>query len=207
MGTVPNARRTLGEVAESLRGLYWGGALRLEMLKSLEHDPYLRKISAIHRLLGIPSDYSERGLELHREPKVLVDVSCGLDGKKRKMTPFTRDRFIEMASVAKKDGVEIAVKWAYRSAVDQARLIRRHLRWGSSLSDVLTWAAAPGFSEHHTGCALDIEAAAKGDPFERTDVFSWLVLNAGNFNFFMTYPEGNGKGIIYEPWHWFCCPD
>ena len=38
--------------------------------------------------------------------------------------------------------------------------------------------------------------------FEKEPAFFWLTENAGKFQFYMSYPEKNGFGIIYEPWHW-----
>ena len=72
--------------------------------------------------------------------------------------------------------------------------------------DILTHIAIPGFSEHHTGKAIDIHA--NGHPvleeaFEKTEEFMWLSKNAASFGFRLSYPRANTLGIIYEPWHWF----
>ena len=71
--------------------------------------------------------------------------------------------------------------------------------------DFLRVNAAPGYSEHHTGRAVDI--GTPGCPpleeaFEDTAAFAWLSRNAGAAGFRMTYPRGNPQGVIYEPWHW-----
>jgi len=63
----------------------------------------------------------------------------------------------------------------------------------------------PGYSEHHTGRAVDL--ATPGCPplteeFETTAAFAWLVRHAHRFGFTMRYPRGNRFGIAYEPWHW-----
>ena len=65
--------------------------------------------------------------------------------------------------------------------------------------------AAPGYSEHHTGRAVDL--TTPGTPplleaFERTAAFAWLERHAARFGFVMTYPRNNPLGVIYEPWHW-----
>jgi D-alanyl-D-alanine carboxypeptidase len=69
------------------------------------------------------------------------------------------------------------------------------------------WVARPGFSEHHTGLALDIgdeehPACDVELPFEETRAFKWLNENAGHLGFELSFPRGNSKGINYEPWHW-----
>ena len=65
--------------------------------------------------------------------------------------------------------------------------------------------AAPGFSEHHSGLALDIgtqDEPPAEESFERTAAFAWLRDHAGEHGFVMSYPRDNPHGIVYEPWHW-----
>ena len=65
--------------------------------------------------------------------------------------------------------------------------------------------AAPGFSEHHTGRALDIGTPGFVDleeNFETTAAFAWLQVHAEEFGFTLSYPKGGTRGIGYEPWHW-----
>ena len=76
---------------------------------------------------------------------------------------------------------------------------------GEDIATVLSYLAAPGFSEHHTGLAIDITTAgctAGCEDFEKTSAFEWLVANAGKFSFKMSYPLNNPWGFVYEPWHW-----
>jgi D-alanyl-D-alanine carboxypeptidase len=84
-------------------------------------------------------------------------------------------------------------------------IFARKLARGLSVEDILQVNAAPGFSEHHGGCALDL--GTPGEPpaeesFEATPAFDWLQANAGGYGFLMSYPRGNPHGIIHEPWHW-----
>jgi zinc D-Ala-D-Ala carboxypeptidase len=67
--------------------------------------------------------------------------------------------------------------------------------------------APPGYSEHATGYAMDI--GDRGHPecnlnacFAQTPVGQWLAANAGNYGFVLSFPKGNGQGVMYEPWHW-----
>lgn len=74
------------------------------------------------------------------------------------------------------------------------------------MQEILNVNAAPGYSEHHGGRALDI--GTPGEPpaeesFEHTPAFAWLTRHAGDFGFVMSYPRGNPHGIVYEPWHWY----
>ena len=65
--------------------------------------------------------------------------------------------------------------------------------------------AAPGYSQHHTGCAVDIATPGSRpltEEFEESEAFAWLGNRAAEFGFSMTYPRDNPQGFIYEPWHW-----
>ena len=63
----------------------------------------------------------------------------------------------------------------------------------------------PGYSEHHTGRAVDfiaIDQTSLSVNFEKTETFKWLVNNANQYGFYLSYPKDNKEGIMYEPWHW-----
>ncbi len=84
--------------------------------------------------------------------------------------------------------------------------MQKKLAAGETLESVLRVNAAPGYSEHHTGRAVDL--GTPGCPpltegFDRLAVFAWLATHGRDFGFTMTYPRDNPQGIIYEPWHWF----
>ena len=185
----------------------WDIAIRLEMM--CEPDPdvddYTRRVNALHRKLRVPRDYALRGLPFHREASDLVAVPCGLDGKQRLMTPATRSQWLALQAAAAASGIALAVRGAFRGVDDQARLIRDKLSCaGGSIEQLLTWIAAPGYSEHHTGRALDFECVPAEMEFENTRAFDWLCRNAREFGFELSYPQDNAYGLICEPWHWCC---
>jgi D-alanyl-D-alanine carboxypeptidase len=93
----------------------------------------------------------------------------------------------------------------YRDFEYQASLIRKKLNAGQALGDILAVNAAPGFSEHHTGRAIDIASPGSRpltEEFEASEAFAWLEQNAAIYGFSMSYPRDNPQGFIYEPWHW-----
>lgn len=62
----------------------------------------------------------------------------------------------------------------------------------------------PGYSEHHTGLAVDIgSAGVSGSTFGSSPQGRWLADNSYRFGFILRYPEGAEPitGINYEPWH------
>lgn len=194
----------------TVQRIIWTLSVGFEMMRmsGATKDPYLRRIQASHRLLGIPAGYSSRGLPLHREAEELVAVPCGRNGKHHWMTPLTKTLWTALYAAASTDGITLIVRYAYRSVDDQAQLIREQLSASnrSSIDELMTWMAAPGYSEHHTGCALDFESSPVGQAFETTAAFDWLCMNAQRHGFALSYPQGNAQGIIFEPWHWCCIP-
>ncbi|MDP3071476.1 MAG: M15 family metallopeptidase [Opitutaceae bacterium] len=164
-------------------------------------------LGKIHAALGIPADYARtRGLPPHREARRLVSVGRAPDDDKPvRLTPRAAAAWRRMHAAATRDGVTLLPLSGFRSIARQTRLIRQKLSTGRSLASVLRFVAAPGFSEHHSGRAIDI-----GDPadtsveasFARTPAYRWLRRHAGRFGFTLTYPRGNRCGIGYEPWHW-----
>jgi len=81
-----------------------------------------------------------------------------------------------MQTAAAKDGISLMVRWAFRSTDDQVHLIREQVSISrNSIEDLLSWIAAPGHSEHHTGQALDFECIPADAQFEETPAFAWLI--------------------------------
>src|SRR5579884_1977066 len=110
-----------------------------------------------------------------------------------------------MREAAARDGVELQVVSAFRSVEYQLGILRRKLARGQTIEQILRISAAPGYSEHHSGRALDLTTpgcAALEEDFERTAAFAWLSTNAQRYHFHLSYPRGNPHGIAYEPWHW-----
>jgi D-alanyl-D-alanine carboxypeptidase len=113
----------------------------------------------------------------------------------------------KMSSAAAQDGISLYVISGFRSIEYQFDIIQRKLNAGQDMNQILRISALPGFSEHHTGRALDL--GQTGTPplteeFEQTSAFNWLQSQAKEFSFSMSYPRGNQHGIAFEPWHWLC---
>jgi D-alanyl-D-alanine carboxypeptidase len=71
----------------------------------------------------------------------------------------------------------------------------------------------PGYSEHghpvnHSidFCSSDgINGFSDGQTaadFEKLPEYEWMVMNASQFNFYLSYPKDNPYGVAFEPWHW-----
>jgi zinc D-Ala-D-Ala carboxypeptidase len=156
--------------------------------------------------LGIPSDY---GRDPRRprfaEASSLVDVEANVVGTMQRLVPETAAAWHKMKQKAADGGVQLLLVSGFRSVRHQADIIRRKLAAGQSIDAILAVNAAPGFSEHHTGRAVDIATPGVRPltaDFESSAAFAWLLANAGKFGFRMPYERSNRFGFEYEPWHW-----
>lgn len=157
--------------------------------------------------LGIDgAAYAERtGLALEPEPAWLAPA--GRDRYRRALwlRVDAARGWRNLVAAAIRDGVVLEAISGYRSHDHQAGIIERKLARGQAIDDILAVNAAPGWSEHHSGRAIDISAPgepAAEESFEATAAFAWLSEHAGGHGFTLSYPRDNPHGIVYEPWHW-----
>lgn len=157
--------------------------------------------------LGIPRDYASlRGLADVREPQQLVSVG-GRDalGYEQRLIPAAARAWTRMRKAAERDNVELRAVSTFRSVEVQLAIVRAKLARGQTIDAILRVNAAPGYSEHHSGRAIDIGTtgyAPVEEEFEQSPAFTWLTRNAGTYGFTMSYPRGNAYALAYEPWHW-----
>jgi len=169
-------------------------------------EDYAARILSVLQELGIsPQQVTARGLPLCPEATSLVVAECVDDGREHQLQPKAAQAWLLLRDAARRDGVELYIVSAFRSVSRQADIIRRKLAAGQSLAAILTVSALPGYSEHHTGRAVDIGtpgSAALQTAFESTPAFHWLAKHAATFGFTLSYPRNNPLGYVYEPWHW-----
>jgi zinc D-Ala-D-Ala carboxypeptidase len=167
------------------------------------HSP---ELDEIFRSLGIPTTYARTcGMPLQQECSALVDTELDVFGRQPKLEASAFAAWTAMKAAAARDGIELQLVSAFRSIGYQRDLIQRKLARGDSIAAILAVNAAPGYSEHHSGRALDI-----GTPgfvhleteFETSPAFAWLTAHAARFGFHMSFPRDNPYGVQYEPWHW-----
>lgn len=164
------------------------------------------RIESLLAELGIATALvTARSLPECAEACELALAETGDDGREHRLTPEAAAAWKAMKAAALEDGVVLQVVSAFRSVDRQADIVRRKLAAGLSIEAVLCVSAPPGFSEHHSGRAVDV--GTPGSPvletgFEQTAAFAWLESRAGEFGFRLSYPRGNPCGYQYEPWHW-----
>ncbi|MEO7252049.1 MAG: M15 family metallopeptidase, partial [Arenimonas sp.] len=100
--------------------------------------------------------------------------------------------WLNLRDAALSDDVVLEAISGYRSHAYQLGIFERKLARGLGVDDILAVNAAPGFSEHHGGLALDIGAPDEPPAeasFEQTAAFEWLGANADTHGFVMSYPR------------------
>lgn len=156
--------------------------------------------------LGITEDHlTQCKLELEAEAEQLVDAGLDVFDRPLKMTPETFAAWQDMHRAAKNQGIELQIVSGFRSIKYQCDLISGKLANGRNIDEILSVNAIPGYSEHHSGRALDLttpNCTPLEEEFESTPAYEWLLTNAEQFQFYLSYPKDNTSGIDYEPWHW-----
>ena len=131
-------------------------------------------------------------------PNNLIEIN-GL-----KINKEAYEYYLKMKNDMNKDGLNIRIISAYRTYEYQDNLYNNYLKYETK-SLVDTYSARPGYSEHHTGLAIDIDNnKINYNKFYLTEEFLWMQKNAYKYGFILRYPKDkeNITGYKYEPWHY-----
>jgi len=157
---------------------------------------------------GAPESRTLYGHRAYAVAKASQVVSVGKYRSARavKLLPNAAAAFRTMQEAAQREGVGIAPISGYRGLYLQKYLFDLKVKKLGSPELAARWVAPPGYSEHHTGLALDV-----GDPstpkcdalpcFDKTRTYHWLTKNGARFGFELSFHESEGH-IQFEPWHW-----
>lgn len=129
------------------------------------------------------------------------------DGQIR-LRKMAAERFLAMQAEARASGIRLVPLSGFRTVAQQEYLFFRVKEQRNQQTQKRAEVSAPpGYSEHHTGYAIDIGDAQAPQTnlsasFETTPAFRWLQNNASRYSFELSFPPDNPQGISYEPWHW-----
>lgn len=111
-----------------------------------------------------------------------------------------------MFSDAKKQGLNLMLSSGYRSYTYQVSLYGSYVQsQGKAAAD--TFSARPGYSEHQTGLAADVEPVNGmcdvAQCFGQLPEGKWVAANAYKYGFIVRYTADNHSFAGYEPepWH------
>ncbi|CAN1209792.1 Peptidase M15 [Tumidithrix helvetica PCC 7403] len=138
----------------------------------------------------------------------LRPISRAGDGYEIKLRDAAAKSYLSMVEAARAEGIDLVAISGFRSKEDQRQLFydisRERNQTPAQRAQV---SAPPGYSEHHTGYAVDVGDGANpstnlSPSFDKTVAFQWLEKNAARFSFELSFPPNNPQGVMYEPWHW-----
>jgi D-alanyl-D-alanine carboxypeptidase len=165
-----------------------------------------REVIAEAIALGVPRDYGRvRLMAAVREPRELSFIGIDVHDRPQWLATRAARAFVRMREAARESSVTLDIVSAFRSAEYQLGILRGKRERGLSIAEILRVSAAPGYSEHHSGRAVDLTTPGRApleEEFENSNAFRWLRKHASRFGFALSYPRGNRHGIAYEPWHW-----
>jgi tape measure domain-containing protein len=124
-----------------------------------------------------------------------------------RLAPEAAAAYKAMDEAARQAGVDLQAISGFRDIAHQTELWNNQVRRRGSPEAAAEFSAPPGYSNHHTGLAVDIGSGSRPDTllqrsFDQTAEFKWLEQNAASFGFMMPYTQGNTNGAGYEPWEW-----
>lgn len=123
------------------------------------------------------------------------------------MQPEAAAALEKLFAGAKDEGLTLLATSGYRSYSTQKAIFDRKLKTMSERAANAS-VAKPGYSEHQTGLAMDVEGLSSlgiglVDDFGETPEGKWLAEHCHEYGFIIRYPKGKTDitGYIYEPWH------
>ena len=123
------------------------------------------------------------------------------DGNKIQLEKETYQAYQKLQAFLKKENMDIVLSSAYRSISTQQALYDEMIR-EKGVDYVKQFVAEPGYSEHHTGLALDIEILSIEEDL-LNEKYQRMHQVLPQFGFILRYPKNKKEitGYDYEPWH------
>ena len=156
--------------------------------------PYLSRL--VDKQHALSADYAPEDLVALETYKELNLVRDGL-----MLRSLVLPDLLRMHQAAFAAGAGLQITSTYRSFAYQKQLFIRYAeRDGEEAAN--RYSARPGQSQHQLGLTLDFFPV--GVAFAKTAAGKWLLTNALDYGFSLSYPEGQEAftGYTYEPWHY-----
>lgn len=163
-------------------------------------------LHSIYNKAGIDTNLFLIDRDIVIQENNLEFIGKDIYGRKQYLSADAASAWKNMEVAAANSGINLLFVSGFRSYSYQASIIKRKIDRGLLIEDILKYNKLPGFSEHHSGRAIDITNSPDtglSDDFVYTDEYRWLIDNCDRFGFRLTYKEGNNTDIMFEPWHWY----
>ncbi len=158
---------------------------------------YMVLVNKAHKL---PDDW---------ESKVVLKEATNRYGETYKVEEKALEQFEKLQKECADEGIYIELDSTTRSVAEQQKLWDD---WTVEKGEdyVKKYVAVPGYSEHHTGLAIDVCLDKDGkriddndDMIAEKEIFAKVHAKLAKYGFILRYLEGKDAetGYSYEPWH------
>lgn len=137
-------------------------------------------------------------------PNNLVEMTLPYSKEGIYLVEEARDNFYKLVDKAKEEGLTIRAISAYRGYTYQKRLYDKYVE-ADGVNKADTYSARPGFSDHQTGLAIDVDNTISSfENFTNTKEYQWMLDNSYKYGFILRYPSGKESITTYqfESWHY-----
>ena len=137
-------------------------------------------------------------------PNNLVEMTIPYSKEGIYLVEEARDNFYKLVDKAKEEGLTIRAISAYRGYTYQKRLYDKYVE-ADGVNKADTYSARPGFSDHQTGLAIDVDNTTSScENFTNTKEYQWMLDNSYKYGFILRYPSGKESITTYqfESWHY-----
>ena len=144
----------------------------------------------------------------YKKKKIDLVETLDKDNNKVLLEKEAFNYYEQLKKYLKTIGIEIVINEAYRSIEDQEKIVEEFKNIYDE--DILyKKVAVPGYSEHHTGLAIDIGLIFDKKEEEEENIkirealYQEMHKHISKFGFILRYPKGKEEitGYSYEPWH------
>ena len=160
-------------------------------------NPYLVLVNRTHKL---PENWEE---------KIELVETQNYFGESVRVERTSYEAYQALRAALLEEGVDIELESCYRSVARQEELWAEY-EAARGLDYCNQYVAVPGFSEHHTGFAIDTnliqpesQASEEEKQAERARLWEKVHQKMPAYGFILRYMEGKEDitGYSYEPWH------
>ena len=119
------------------------------------------------------------------------------------------EAYLDLKAALEQEGIRVDLDSARRSVAEQQRIVDDFTeKYGENY--VKNYVAVPGYSEHHTGLALDLYLNIDGedvylneDMVQYPEIWEQIHAKLADHGFILRYLDGREAitGYSYEPWH------
>lgn len=148
----------------------------------------------------VPDDWPQRIRTVHCTNSLGLDVET---------ETAAYEAYLNLKEELQKDGIFVDLDSALRSRTTQEQIAADFTReYGEEYTAKIV--AVPGYSEHHTGLALDLYLNVNGEDvyfnfemMEYAPIWEKIHQRITDHGFILRYPQEREHitGYVYEPWH------